>query len=448
MSLSRTASSGTAGGAPRLLSTDTPGKFFAARAAYRAAYIRDTETQEQKLARLSREKHAAQFLISQRGVDKIFEWEFDYERMWWTRVQVSRKEREERWAEFDSKCKRYDPITKEWDLAWFLDYTGPRLSAGQGIDEIMEEEEEETECHRPNPFFRESDNQLDPPAPHYHLNPSSDNESFEVEDGEESHGITTPSSSMTATPILSASPIATSSTARPPATTTIRPPIATTTWLPAAGTSWIPTTSAAWMPIATTAPTTSRTDSSTLADLQEDGEITANGEWHPRFPTLIATLMSRHLFRWGTSDLPPVSKHLTLSEACKAVGFPPTPEIKSVLDTESSERSAAFAHWVSCMVLDIPLPVDWWLLAPKSPIKLRDLLRTTDIRIFHSDDPYQRLRLWCLDDRQNARHMRTWFVAVENPSTALAMGMSARSVDEAVRWMLISGKREHNVLYN
>ena len=42
-------------------------------------------------------------------------------------------------------------------------------------------------------------------------------------------------------------------------------------------------------------------------------------------------------------------------------------------------------------------------------------------------------------DRHNPRRMRTWFIAVKNASTALAVASSLRSVDEAVRWMLISG---------
>ena len=53
--------------------------------------------------------------------------------------------------------------------------------------------------------------------------------------------------------------------------------------------------------------------------------------------------------------------------------------------------------------------------------------------------------LWCLDNWQNARYIQTWFIAVENPSMALAISMSAWSIDETVRWMLISCMSEHNI---
>ena len=227
-------------------------------------------------------------------------------------------------------------------------------------------------------------------------------------------------SSITATSVTSAIP------ARP------RPPTATISHALTA-TSWIPTSSTAWIPRAVTVFTPSFP--------QEDGELMHNGEWTPTCPTLIAVLMARHLFRWGTSDMPiiPGKKTLLWHEACKTVGFLATPGLEAVLNAEKSGGAANFAEWVLCVVQNITLPGDWCLLAEGSTSRLRSLLRTTDLRIFHLEDPYSGRRLWCLDDRQNGRYMRTWFVAVENPSTALAVAMSVRSIDEGVQWMLTSG---------
>ena len=163
-------------GPPPFSPTNTPGQFFTACAVYHAASL-CIKTTEQKWARLSREKHAAEYLITMQGGDKTFKWQFNSKYMQWMWVQVSHLEHLERWAEYNSsRCKCYDPIAKEWDLAWFLDYACPEPTARDGIDEIMqEEEEEEDHCpnsHSPSPLFRKGDYQLDPPAPSYYCHPS------------------------------------------------------------------------------------------------------------------------------------------------------------------------------------------------------------------------------------------------------------------------------------
>ncbi|PIL30339.1 hypothetical protein GSI_07524 [Ganoderma sinense ZZ0214-1] len=406
----------TTGRAPEFLSTDTPGTFFAERAAYRAARIR-IETEEQRQRRLSREKRATSYLITSNGEDTVFEWDFDWERMRWKREIVLRHDRLSAWSGYDKKDKRYDSVVKEWDLAYFFESSVREARDGEELDE------QEVNDHSSNPLFRDGDCKLDPPPPP-NPPPPLNRDDVPVEEVPDIGG--TPASAIqtprppTTTLVTPRVPTATLATPHVP-TATPRVPIATTSWLPTAPTGW-----------------TSRA-ATTISGPPEDGEIGIDGEWRPNFPTLMAVLISRHLFRWGISldDLPlPDGKLLSWSQACKAVGFCPTPEIKCTLDAGKSEGANAFATWVSCMVQNTHPPADWWLLA--SPSRLRELLRTNDLRIFHLEDPHEdrNLRMWCLDDRGHARYKRTWFAAVENPSTALATAMSHRSIDEAVRWMI------------
>ncbi|KAI1782698.1 hypothetical protein LXA43DRAFT_425051 [Ganoderma leucocontextum] len=407
-----TSSSGAARRPPRFLPTNTPGQFFAARAVYRTAYIRDVETEEQRVARLSREKHAANYQISQKGGDELFEWDFDYEGMRWKRERITRKDRENVWSGYDFTCKRYDPVTREWDVAYFLDYANPQPSVEDEYNRLLAGAHEDMDRRPSDPFFHEGDYQLAPPPP-----PDaqfSDNETFEMP----MHGEVLQVGGVEAmTPtLMTSTPVASTTIAS--ATTTARTPAATTT----------------------------ATNSATPTNL-EDGQIMAleEREWHPRFPTLNGVIMSRHLFRWGTSDLP-AAKHLTLDDACKAVGFVVTSEIRGILDND--KKATAFAQWVSCIVHDMTPPADWWLLEPKTPFKLLELLRTSNLRVFTMDDAYQHVRLWGLDDRRNSRYKRTWFIAVDNPSTALEAALSARSVDEVARWMVTFGIQFRTLVYS
>ena len=417
-----TSHSTTSGSVPRFLPTDTPGKFFAARATYGAARIR-VETEEEKNARLSQEKRATDYAY---GQDAVFEWDYDHEKRQWQREKLSKKNRTEIWLGYSRKYKRYDPVTREWDLAWFLGY-----SSVQDARDTEELDEEEDADHSSNPFFRKEDYGLDPlPPPDPFAGRETDEDASRGSFEDTMHPSHTDGNGNT-NPVSTIETSVTSAiSARPPATAATRPPTTTISHARTA-TSWIPTSSTAWMPPAVP----------TMPMPQEDGELPSNGEWTPTYPTLIGVLMARHLFRWGASDLPtiPPKKTLLWPEACKTVGFLATPELEAVLNAEKPEGAANFVGWVSCVVENKALPGDWCLLAEGSTSRFRGLLRSTDLRIFHIEDPYSGCRLWCLDDRQNGRYMRTWFVAVENPSTALAVAMSVRSIDEGVQWMLTSG---------
>ena len=371
-----TSHSTTSGSAPRFLPTDTPGKFFAARATYHAARL-CIETEQEKKARLSREKRAMEYVY---GCDAVFEWDYDHEKRQWQREKLSGKDRTKIWLGYSRKYKRYDPVAQEWDLAWYLG-----SSSARDAEELEEEEDADRSS---NPFFREEDYVLDPPPPPdpfagRETDEDAGRETFEALYVEASHtegnGNANAVSSITATSVTSAIP------ARP------RPPTATISHALTA-TSWIPTSSTAWIPRAVTVFTPSFP--------QEDGELMHNGEWTPTCPMLIAVLMARHLFRWGTSDMPiiPGKKTLLWHEACKTVGFLATPGLEAVLNAEKSGGAANFAEWVLCVVQNITLPGDWCLLAEGSTSRLRSLLRTTDLRIFHLEDPYSGRRLWCLDD--------------------------------------------------
>ncbi|TBU36559.1 hypothetical protein BD309DRAFT_975560 [Dichomitus squalens] len=386
---------------PKFVPGSTPGTFFTARAMYREMYIREHENEEQKVARLDREKNAALYQITLKGHDELYEWNFDYNSMQWMRGRITRKDRETVWSIYAPTCKRYDPIAREWDVAYFLDYNNQRPTILEEYDDLLADDDNSTDddlpswkCPPVTPLFRAQDCSLNPPPPDY----MSDDE-------EPSGGI-----GLTEPPLS------------PPTALTSLP---TTTSLAINSTILTPST---------TMPTVS----------PEDGELPGErGEWVPDVPDFGNLITYRIGLRVGSTVLPEptATKRVTLEEATRAVGFYLTPNITRTLD--SPTKTQAFVTLIALIATGgASLPPDWWLLHKMSAHTLRDTLRRSGLDIMgirdtRQDDPMQ----WSIrEKRQDDQVALTWFIVVADPLTALEVALSFTSLDHASCWMVTFGK--------
>ena len=399
-----TISSGEVGPSPPKFSPGmSPGEFFARRAMYREVFIRDMENERQKFARLDREKNATRYQVSQNGQDEVFEWDFDYNTMQWKRERVVRKERETVWSAYDPACMRYDPVTREWDVAYFLDYSAPRAPLEE-YDRVLADEDDAVEHElatwnrRPlSPFFREQDYCLNPPDPDMLGN----DVSFVV-------NTALGPDAISGAPMLAT--LSSRNTAPGPNTaTTVTPSTTATVQLTPGG---------------------------------EDGQLLEH-EWTPQIPDFLGVLYYRHAFRFGQSTVS-ASKRVTLVQACKAVGFFPSSDTKAVLET--STKSEGFTNWVSAIADNAVPPADWWLLNRLSASRLTEALRLSNLTILPiRGDGQGATMLWSLRDKRSSKQgTLRWFIAVQNPSTALEAALSYSSIDEAARWMVTFGMGLYN----
>ena len=368
----------------------SPGEFFARRTAYREAYIREKENEQQKSARLDREKNAARYQVSQKGQDEVFEWDFDYNGMRWKRARVTRKERETVWEAYDPGCKRYDSVTREWDVAYFLNYGARQTSTADEYDRVLAEDDDAFEHEglvwdrRPLvPFFREQDYSLDPPPPY---DGAGNSESF----GNDATVDARPSSTLNIPAIITATP-----------TTMV--------------TATVPPASA------------------------------VDDEWTPQVPDFLGLLTCRHAFRFGETKVT-ATKRFTLEQACHAVGFLESLDISDSLG--SPARVDGFTNWTSAIANGNTPPADWWLLNKSSATKLKQMLRQSHLVVSPLQDNRPRgPTYWSVNDRRPLSKIgvRRWFIAVQDPSTALDLASSVSSTDEAIRFMVTFGMNDSDV---
>lgn len=152
---------------PAFLLSNTPGSFFSRCAAAHHQYISHIESPRQKAVRLILEMGVPCYLINKKSHDKVYKWDFNDHVMHWECILVPQHEHMATWVIYPSKCKCYDSVAREWDLAWFLDHGEPELST---INEYNTLDDGKWDCqdmssHHLCPFFHEKDNQLSLPPP-------------------------------------------------------------------------------------------------------------------------------------------------------------------------------------------------------------------------------------------------------------------------------------------
>ena len=163
---------------PKFTSSDTPGSFFSRRAEARKQFISTAESPRQKEARRQREERAFAYVITAKGHDQLYEWDFDDDTMRWTRNLVPRKSRLSVWETYWPACKRYDSVANEWDVAWFLDDIGHPFSMEEEYEIVLSANDQGDvqqtalwENRPPHPFFHSEDYQLSPPPPYVAISP-------------------------------------------------------------------------------------------------------------------------------------------------------------------------------------------------------------------------------------------------------------------------------------
>ena len=369
----------------------SPGEFFARRAMYREAYIREKESQQQKSARLDREKNATRYQVSQKGQDEVYEWDFDYNSMRWKRTRVARKERETVWEAYDPGCKRYDPVTREWDVAHFLEYGARRPSTLDEYDRLLAEDDDAFEQEgsawdrRPLiPLFREQDYTLDPTSPD---DGAAYGESFSIDAAVDTMLPPTPDVPITAR-----------------ATTTMLPP-------PAAN----------------------------------ENDRVFEDEWTPQVPDLLGLITCRHAYRFGETRMT-ATKRLTLEQACQTVGFLVSSDISDRFDNPA--RVDSFINWTSAIADMKSPPSESWLLHKSSATRMKETLRLSHLVISPLRDSRTGHPLfWAVKDKRplNRRGIERQILAVQDPSTAIDLVSSASTFDEAVQFLVTYGMNSSGI---
>ena len=375
---------------PKFSASDTPGSFFSRRAAACDHYIANVESANQKADRLVREKNALRHVISRKGHDELYEWDFDDDAMRWIRILVSQEDRETIGEMCSPGSSRYNSVAGEWDVADFLE-DGSEPSTLEEYNMIVGEGEDEYDStpshHRPPiPFFRKEDFQLAPPPPSY-KRPKADNSQ------------TTIPSSSAMEPVLSEQSMASSS--NPEATddaTTLEPWHQPLHW----------------------------------TNSDDEQEV-------PNFLSFLEVLMGFHAFRWGSSDITALNlKRVPLPDACRAVGFYLADIDKQSLEEES--QKASFVAWVSAMLdKTTSPPPDWCWFHSDSQHHLKQILKADNypLRLSVLRNKADPRAWWCLHERP--QHRCPWFIVLDNSMVALAAIQSMRSWDDLVRWMVASG---------
>ena len=368
---------------PKFLPSDTPASFFFRRAAARNDFISTTESPHQKTDRLVREENARRYLMIPKGPDEVYEWDFNHDTMRWVRILVPRQERQAIWSLYQPACKRYDPVAGEWDLAIFLDYGGLELSATEEHALLSGEGDKDYDSvtwksRPPHPFFREGDYQIVPPIPQF--GPPHDHPA-------ETMALSEPTEQSIA--VFPPSAVVQPSTAPPPSNHIV---------------DW---------------------------DIGQQ-EV-------PNIVSFMETLLNFLAFRWGSSEIKPTKKRLSLQEACKAVGFY-TPFHGTGFFEKEPQMASTFIAWVSRMLdQHHPPPADWWLLHPDSVYKLKRVLKTKGypIRLSVIRNEEDGTLWWCI--HKQSPHHCPWTIVIKEPTAAAAAMQSRQSWEDTSRWMVASG---------
>ncbi|KZT08894.1 uncharacterized protein LAESUDRAFT_757074 [Laetiporus sulphureus 93-53] len=151
---------------PKYMDGETSGAFFAHCAAYRAQYIFEFESPRQKLSQQNRENNAKQYQISTKGHNEIFKWLFDSESMKWKRNHLQCRECLSTWKMYNLACKRYDSVTQEWNVVYFLEYKPKLISMTEAYSMVETSDDEDDNLdwdHQPDQmFFSDDDFKLNP----------------------------------------------------------------------------------------------------------------------------------------------------------------------------------------------------------------------------------------------------------------------------------------------
>lgn len=168
----------------------------------------------------------------------------------------------------------------------------------------------------------------------------------------------------------------------------------------------------------------------------------------PNVIDLIDLARTRHAFTWEPIRLSQLAQSLPAAEACRAFGYY-VPFHGSDAVLENNLQASSFITWVTSMTRasesdSPPLPtVTSWLLHPREHQTLANELQSSEIRIFRM----RRSRgdnqggMWGLANKETRWPSRKPVIAVEDPTTVLAIVRSFKGLnDDVIRWLSGSGK--------